>query len=89
MIYFGNKVGRFGEKWGKNAPLFTKTPPLFSRGRFCSGGVLTCYQKHRSSLKGEPFKAGEDCVTKLHYSNLGVKLFSVQIIHSLLKNLIE
>ena len=32
MIYFGNKVGRFGEKWGR-----------FGRGRFGSGGVLTCY----------------------------------------------
>jgi hypothetical protein len=27
MIYFGNKVGRFGKKWG----------------RFGSGDVLTCY----------------------------------------------
>jgi hypothetical protein len=79
MIYFGNKVGRFGKKWGR----------FGEKWGVLVGGVLTCYQKHRSSLKGEPFKAGEDCVTKLLYSNLGVKLFSVQIIHSLLKNLIE
>ena len=39
MIYFGNKVGRFGEKWGR----FGKKMGRFGRGRFGSGGVLTCY----------------------------------------------
>jgi hypothetical protein len=42
---FGKKWGRFGKKWGR-----------FGRGRFGSGGVLTCYRQyhkmHRPTFKG-------------------------------------
>ena len=42
---FGKKLGRFGKRWGRfgnTVGAFCKKVGRFGKGRFGSGGVLTC-----------------------------------------------